>query len=229
MYNPFAIANFANAGNKKMPQSYWINSSGNDILMTLLDKYDNSAEEDLKALLNGKTISKKFSLELTYRDLDSTIDNIYSVMLSIGYLTAINVTQDEKNIYELKVPNGEVLNAYENIIDKYYTNDIKKEEFYHYLFITLLNENGFYAKHELLAGLGYLDIYYRNAYYKSEGVLEIKVCENNESLDQAIANAIKQIENNNYEEIFETGLKNKAIYAIAIKKRMCKIVQWKKL
>ncbi len=68
------------------PQTYWINSSGNDLVKLFIDKADKTTRDEIEQLLAGETIEKEIRLELTYDEIDSSIDNLWSVLFTTGYL-----------------------------------------------------------------------------------------------------------------------------------------------
>ena len=69
------------------PQSYWINSSGNSLIKRFIKKADKKTRDEIEQLLNGESIKKNIQLELTYDEIDNSIDNIWSVLFTTGYLT----------------------------------------------------------------------------------------------------------------------------------------------
>ena len=88
------------------PEAFWINTSGNDLVKRFIDKADKTTQNEIERLIAGEAIEKKVRLDLTYNELDSSIDNLWSVLFTTGYLTrtgrAIN------GIYKLVIPNREV-------------------------------------------------------------------------------------------------------------------------
>lgn len=69
------------------PGNYWANTSGNDIIRRLLKKADQTTRDEIEQLVNGGAIVKGIRQELTYRDIEDSVDNIWSVLYSAGYLT----------------------------------------------------------------------------------------------------------------------------------------------
>ena len=88
------------------PEAFWINTSGNDLVKRFIDKADKTTQNEIERLIAGEAIEKKVRLDLTYHELDSSIDNLWSVLFTTGYLTktgrAIN------GVYKLVIPNREV-------------------------------------------------------------------------------------------------------------------------
>ena len=69
------------------PQPYWINTSGNYIVKRFIEKANQQTRREIEQLIEGKAIQKEIRLELTYNELDSTIENLWSVLFATGYLT----------------------------------------------------------------------------------------------------------------------------------------------
>lgn len=88
------------------PKSYWINSSGNDLVKRFIDKADATTRDEIEQLIAEKTVVKRIRLDLTYDEIDNSIDNIWSVLFTTGYLTQAGCV--ENHIYQLVIPNKEV-------------------------------------------------------------------------------------------------------------------------
>ena len=88
------------------PENYWANTSGNDLIRRLLKKANQSTKNDVEQLINGGTVTKPIRQELTYREVEDSIDNIWSVLYSTGYLTCRRRVPGKK--MELALPNREV-------------------------------------------------------------------------------------------------------------------------
>ena len=108
------------------PQSYWINSSGNSLVRRFIDKADQSTRNEIERLLSGEMIEKEIHLELTYGELDSTIDNLWSVLFTTGYLTLVG--KPENGIYKLRIPNEEVKEVYKSQISELFKAKVKREQ-----------------------------------------------------------------------------------------------------
>ena len=90
VYCPWDVINYCDellADSSAEPENYWANTSGNDLIRRLLKKATQSTRNDVEQLINGRTITKTVRQELTYRDVEASIDNIWSVLYSTGYLT----------------------------------------------------------------------------------------------------------------------------------------------
>ena len=93
------------------PQTYWINSSGNSLVRRLINRADSSTKDEIERLIAGEAIEKVIRLDLTYDEIENSIDNIWSVLFTTGYLTKIGevkLTDSESYAYKLIIPNKEV-------------------------------------------------------------------------------------------------------------------------
>ena len=70
------------------PQNYWMNTSSNDIVKKIIEKTDNlTTKREIERLVAGEVIIKELHQELTYEEMYTSIDNIWSVLFTTGYLT----------------------------------------------------------------------------------------------------------------------------------------------
>lgn len=93
------------------PQTYWINSSGNSLVRRLINKADSSTKDEIERLIAGEAIEKVIRQDLTYDEIENSIDNIWSVLFTTGYLTKIGevkLPDSESYAYMLVIPNKEV-------------------------------------------------------------------------------------------------------------------------
>lgn len=135
VYCPWDVINYVDdniSGVTKEPNNYWINSSGNDLVREFVDISTKETIEDLEKLVSGEKVKKSINENLTYRDMDSTIDNLWGILYATGYLTGIR-TND--NLYDLWIPNKEVRQIYEENIIKWFNKKVRedassKEQFY---------------------------------------------------------------------------------------------------
>ena len=107
------------------PQSYWINTSGNDLVKRFVDKADKTTRDEIERLVAGETIEKSVRLELTYDEIDNSIDNLWSVLFTTGYLTQEG--KPERGVYKLKIPNEEVREVFKYQIQELFNNTILKD------------------------------------------------------------------------------------------------------
>lgn len=94
------------ADRQARPENYWSNTSSNSIVRRFIDKATRQTKEELELLLAGESVAKLVRQELTYNELDATIDNLWSVLFTTGYLTQQGRLEDGR--YELVIPNLEV-------------------------------------------------------------------------------------------------------------------------
>lgn len=70
------------------PKDYWSNTSGNDVVRHFMEKVDQGlAKSEVEALVAGETVVKELHEELTYHNLYDSIENLWSVLFTTGYLT----------------------------------------------------------------------------------------------------------------------------------------------
>lgn len=104
------------------PQPYWINTSGNGLVKRFIDKANKTTRDEIERLVSGETIKKQVSLELTYDEIDTTIDNLWSVLFTTGYLTQTGMT--ESGAYKLVIPNKEVREVYKLQIQEWFKRTV---------------------------------------------------------------------------------------------------------
>ena len=100
------------------PENYWANTSGNGIIRRLLKKADQTTRDEVEQLINGEAIVKTVRQELTYRDIESTIDNIWSVLYSTGYLTSKGRLPSKQ--MKLALPNREVRELFIDLVKDWF-------------------------------------------------------------------------------------------------------------
>lgn len=104
------------------PQAYWINTSGNALVKLFIEMADKSTRDELERLVAGEAIEKHIRLELTYDEIDSSIDNLWSVLFTTGYLTQKGVTED--GAYKLVIPNQEISEVYKLQIQEWFKKKV---------------------------------------------------------------------------------------------------------
>jgi len=109
VYCPWDVVSYCHALRMEPstePQNYWVNTSSNDIIRRFLSRAKTADRNDIEQLINGNSIKKIIRQELTYRDLDSNSDNLWSILFTTGYLTQRSVETGE--LTELVIPNREI-------------------------------------------------------------------------------------------------------------------------
>ena len=121
VYCPWDVINYCDellADPGAEPENYWANTSGNDLIRQLLKKANQSTRNDVEQLINGGTIIKPIRQELTYREVEDSIDNIWSVLYSTGYLTCRRRVPGKK--MELALPNREVRELFIELVKDWF-------------------------------------------------------------------------------------------------------------
>ena len=108
------------------PQAYWINTSSNDLVKRFVDRADKTTQNEIEHLIAGEAIEKAVRLELTYDEIDNSIDNLWSVLFTTGYLTQTG--KPENGIYKLIIPNREVREVYIHQIQEWFRETFVQDE-----------------------------------------------------------------------------------------------------
>ena len=125
VYCPWDVINHVDLLRAKadaQPEAYWINTSGNDMVKRFVDKADKSTQGEIERLIDGEAVTKAVQLELTYDEVDRTIDNLWSVLFTTGYLTYTGVTEDGQ--YKLVIPNREVREVFVRQIQEWFKENV---------------------------------------------------------------------------------------------------------
>ena len=128
IYCPWDVINYCGDlrdGSVTRPQNYWVNTSSNSIVRKFIDRADGMTRDEIERLVNGESIRKKLRQELTYRDLDSGIDNLWSILFTTGYLT--QAEKDDSDVIELVIPNKEVGWIFKEQIQGWFETETKKD------------------------------------------------------------------------------------------------------
>ena len=128
VYCPWDVINYCGDlidGNTTEPQNYWVNTSSNDIVRRFIDRADAVAKDEVERLINGDSVRKEIRQELAYRDLDSDMDNLWSLLFTTGYLTRDG--KDEEGISKLIIPNREIHWIYVQQIRKWFEKETRKD------------------------------------------------------------------------------------------------------
>ena len=107
---------------KEGPKCYWINSSGNALVKRFVSVANRTTQDEIERLIAGEPIEKSVRLDLTYDEIDKSIDNIWSVLFTTGYLTQVGIT--EQGARKLVIPNKEVRTVYISQIKEWFDHKI---------------------------------------------------------------------------------------------------------
>ncbi|RKI40959.1 hypothetical protein D7V86_10585 [bacterium D16-51] len=128
VYCPWDVINYCfdfRVDSSACPKNYWVNTSSNDIVRKFINKANLSTRKDIEILIDGGSIKRKIRQELTYRDLDSDIDNLWSILFTTGYLTRIGGKEEE--FTELIIPNREIRWIFTEQIYEWFKEEAKKD------------------------------------------------------------------------------------------------------
>ena len=123
VYCPWDVINYCDellAASNTPPKNYWANTSGNDLIRRLLKKANLTTKNEVEELLNGGQITKRMKQELTYREVDDSIENVWSVLYATGYLTGKHVEQEDADIFRLWIPNGEIRKLFYELVEDWF-------------------------------------------------------------------------------------------------------------
>lgn len=104
------------------PEAYWINTSGNDLVKRFVDKANRTTRNEIEQLIAGNAIEKMLRLDLTYDEIDNSIENLWSVLFTTGYLTQAGMTED--GAYRLVIPNREIREVFKLQIQEWFKKSI---------------------------------------------------------------------------------------------------------
>ena len=131
VYCPWDVINFCSdhlADPGLEPKNYWANTSGNSAISHFIDsvgKPQKLTRMELEQLVNGGIVQKEINSELTYKELYSSIDNLWSTLFMTGYLTQRG--KPSGNRYNLVIPNREIRNIITNHILKMFKENVKDD------------------------------------------------------------------------------------------------------
>lgn len=121
VYCPWDVINYCDqllADPDAEPENYWANTSGNDLVRRLLKRADQTTRGEVERLINGETIIKVIRQELTYRDVEDSVDNIWSVLYSTGYLTQRERLPGRQ--VKLSLPNREIKELFIDLVKDWF-------------------------------------------------------------------------------------------------------------
>lgn len=110
------------------PKNYWLNASGNEVINHFIDSVGEPqklAKTELERLVSGNVVRKRINETITYKELYSTIDNLWSTLFMTGYLTQRGSEDDGR--YRLVIPNREIRNIVTDHILSLFQDEVKKD------------------------------------------------------------------------------------------------------
>ncbi|WP_277239292.1 AAA family ATPase [Merdimonas faecis] len=123
VYCPWDVINYCDellAAPSAPPENYWANTSGNDLIRRMLKNANQTTKNEVEELLNGGKVTKRIKQELTYREIDDSIENVWSVLYATGYLTGMHVEQEDADIFRLWIPNGEIRKLFYELVEDWF-------------------------------------------------------------------------------------------------------------
>ena len=123
VYCPWDVINYCDellAAPSIPPKNYWANTSGNDLIRRMLKNANLTTKNEVEELLNGGQITKRIKQELTYSEIDDSIENVWSVLYATGYLTGKHMEQADADIFLLWVPNGEIRKLFYELAEDWF-------------------------------------------------------------------------------------------------------------
>ena len=123
VYCPWDVINYCDellAAPNTPPKNYWANTSGNDLIRRMLKNASLTTKNEVEELLNGGQITKRIKQELTYREVDDSIENVWSVLYATGYLTGKHAEQEDADIFLLWIPNGEIQKLFYELVEDWF-------------------------------------------------------------------------------------------------------------
>ncbi len=129
IYNPWSVLKyiqFALNNKNHIPQTYWVNTSSNNIIHELITKSDRKIRGDIEKLITGKNIDKPLYDDITYTNMNVKSEYIWSFLLHTGYLKPANVYQKGiQNYFTAVIPNTEIITTYENTFRQWFDESIR--------------------------------------------------------------------------------------------------------
>jgi hypothetical protein len=128
VYCPWDVINYcydARLDKQIYPENYWANTSGNGMVRRFIDKATAQTKREIEQLIAGEIIVKPVSQELTYSELDHTIENLWSVLFTTGYLTQRR--RIDGTNYELMIPNLEIRDLFVKEIREWFQDASRKD------------------------------------------------------------------------------------------------------
>ena len=128
VYCPWDVLNYCDlltADPEAQPQDYWSNTSGNAMVRRFIDKADTQTRNEIERLIAGEEIVKELHQELTYSELDNSIENLWSVLFTTGYLTQRGCVGEDR--YRLVIPNLEIRKLFVKQIREWFRSVSRKD------------------------------------------------------------------------------------------------------
>ena len=129
IYCPWDVINYIDLLRSEpdaRPKAFWMNTSGNDIIRKFLQMAKQGTRREIESLIAGESIAKKVKEELTYWDLYKSIENVWSVLFTTGYLTRRG--RSEGDAHELAIPNREIREIFVEQVQEWFQEETQKDQ-----------------------------------------------------------------------------------------------------
>ncbi len=133
VYNPWSVVKYVKdlyIDENEFPRSYWANTSSNSIVKSLIERADDDTKSEIEDLIAGKIIEKPIHEDITYGDIDSSMDNLWNFLFFTGYLKKawIKMNEDNEIVAGLTIPNEEIRIIYKNTILNWFDSGVKSRD-----------------------------------------------------------------------------------------------------
>lgn len=128
VYCPWDVINYCDtlkADPDAQPRNYWLNTSSNEAVRRFIRESDHAAtRREIEKLVAGEAITKEIHQELTYKDMYDSIDNLWSVLFTTGYLTQRGKPDGDN--FRLVIPNVEIRKIFTSQIMELFKESVPK-------------------------------------------------------------------------------------------------------
>ncbi|MDE7212410.1 MAG: ATP-binding protein, partial [Lachnospiraceae bacterium] len=143
IYNPWSVASFLD--NKGKLDSYWVNTSSNAFINTLMQQGSGGMKQVIEDLLEGKSFRVQLDEQIVFNQIDEDENAVWSLFMASGYLKATKVEpvledQTELPYYTLTLTNREVLAMLKRMVRGWFDKGSAKA-YYNEFIHALLNDN----------------------------------------------------------------------------------------
>ena len=129
VYCPWDVLNYCDSlldDKEAQPENYWINTSSNDAVKRFIQESANyAAKREIESLVAGEVITKEIHQELTYPEVYQTVDNIWSLLFTTGYLTQRGKAEGRQ--MKLAIPNLEIRDIYVTQIMEFFKENVRED------------------------------------------------------------------------------------------------------
>ena len=130
VYCPWDVLNYCDSlldDKDAQPENYWMNTSSNDAVKRFMEESANAAtKRDIESLVAGGVITKEIHQELTYPEIYETIDNIWSLLFTTGYLTKQGKAEGRQ--MKLAIPNLEIRDIFVTQIMEFFKENVREDK-----------------------------------------------------------------------------------------------------